>query len=88
MTRGSRYFDPYKQLYYIVPRVFLVGEDNPPPEIPDCQFGGVVQYDTGVRRADGRFLRIGLLNTPPTVLLAVLQKLKSNHQRGIDKCAE
>lgn len=55
---------------------------------PDSQFGGVIQYDTGERRADGRFLRTGLLNTPPTVLLAALQKLKSNHQRGINKCAE
>ncbi|KAH6666143.1 TPR repeat protein [Halenospora varia] len=54
----------------------------------DSQFGGVVQYDTGERQADGRFLRTGLLNMPPTVLLAALQKLKSNHQRGINKCAE
>jgi nucleoside phosphorylase len=55
---------------------------------PDSQFGGVVQYDKGERQADGRFLRTGLLNTPPTVLLTALQKLKSNHQRGINKCAE
>ena len=55
---------------------------------PDGQFGGVVQYDTGEKREDGRFLRTGSLNTPPTVLLAALQKLKSNHQRRINKCAE
>jgi nucleoside phosphorylase len=55
---------------------------------PERQFGGVVQYDVGERREDGRFLRTGSLNTPPTVLLAALQKLKSNHQRGINKCAE
>jgi nucleoside phosphorylase len=55
---------------------------------PERQFGGVMQYDTGERREGRRFLRTGSLNTPPTVLLAALQKLKSNHQRGINKCAE
>src|SRR5690349_12250156 len=46
---------------------------------PDSQFGEVVQYDIGERKADGRFLYIGLLNILPTMLLAALQKLKSNH---------
>lgn len=55
---------------------------------PERQFGGVVQYDTGERQEGGRFLRTGSLNMPLTVLLAALQKLKSNHQRGINKCAE
>jgi nucleoside phosphorylase len=55
---------------------------------PDGQFGGVVQYDRGQRRSDGRFHRTGLLNTPPQVLLSALQKLKSNHRRGIRKHME
>jgi nucleoside phosphorylase len=55
---------------------------------PDSQFGGVVQYNIGERRADGRFIRTGLLSTPPSLLLAALQKLKSKHQRGINKFVE
>jgi len=47
-----------------------------------------VQYDRGEKLADGGFLRTGLLNTSPTVLLAALQKLRANHQRGINKCTE
>ncbi|OCK77460.1 hypothetical protein K432DRAFT_251402, partial [Lepidopterella palustris CBS 459.81] len=34
---------------------------------PEKQFGGVVQYDQGQRRSDGRFMRTGLLNTPVAV---------------------
>ena len=55
---------------------------------PDNQFGGVVQYDLGKTEADGKFVRTGSLNAPPTVLLAALQKLKSNHYRGISKSSE
>ena len=55
---------------------------------PDRQFGGVVQYDIRERHPDGRFIRTGLLNAPPTVLLSALQELKSNHQRGINKSTE
>lgn len=55
---------------------------------PDSQFGGVVQYDLGKREADGRFVRTGSLNAPPTVLLAALQKLKANHYRGVSKSSE
>jgi nucleoside phosphorylase len=55
---------------------------------PNKQLGGVVQYDLGQRGTDGRFSRTGSLNAPPKVLLAALQKLKANHQRGRNKSTE
>ena len=55
---------------------------------PDGQFGGVVQYNRGERRSDGRFIRTGLLNTPPMVLLTALPKPEANHHRGIKKSRE
>lgn len=47
---------------------------------PDKGHGGVVQYDFGKRRP-GKFERTGFLNTPPTILLNALSKLKSNYVR-------
>jgi len=41
----------------------------------------VVQYDLGKTGAGGYFTRTGSLNTPPTVLLNALSKLRSNHHR-------
>ena len=49
---------------------------------PHMQHGGVVQYDLGKTGADGHYTRTGLLNTPPTVLLNALAKLRANHYRG------
>lgn len=49
---------------------------------PHMQHGGVVQYDLGKTEADGHYTRTGLLNTPPTVLLNALAKLRANHYRG------
>jgi hypothetical protein len=41
--------------------------------------GGVVQWDFGKRRVDGKFQRTGSLNKPPLVLLHALQQLKTRH---------
>ncbi|KAL2855615.1 purine and uridine phosphorylase [Aspergillus pseudodeflectus] len=43
--------------------------------------GGVVQYDFGkaTRRFRGGFLRTGMLNSPPQVLLTALAKVQANH---------
>jgi nucleoside phosphorylase len=47
---------------------------------PNMQYGGVVQYDFGKTGAS-EFTRTGSLNTPPTILLNALAKLRSNHFR-------
>jgi nucleoside phosphorylase/tetratricopeptide (TPR) repeat protein len=49
---------------------------------PHMQHGGVVQYDFGKTGVSGHFTRTGFLNTPPTVLLNALAKLRSNRFRG------
>ncbi|KAK8130828.1 kinesin light chain [Apiospora sp. TS-2023a] len=49
---------------------------------PAGQYGGVVQYDFGKTRPDGRIARMGSLNAPPTVLLNALAKLRANDLRG------
>jgi nucleoside phosphorylase len=49
---------------------------------PYAQHGGVVQYDLGKTGVGGHVTRTGSLNTPPTVLLNALSKLRSNHYRG------
>lgn len=49
---------------------------------PTGQHGGVVQYDFGKTGPDGRIARTGSLNTPPTILLNALAKLRANHLRG------
>lgn len=46
---------------------------------PTDSFGGVVQYDLGERLEGGRFQRIGLLNKPPQILIANVQKLQAQH---------
>jgi hypothetical protein len=48
---------------------------------PHMQHGGVVQYDLGKIRAGGQRTRTGSLNTPPTVLLNALSKLRADHLR-------
>ncbi|KAJ5169209.1 uncharacterized protein N7482_004803 [Penicillium canariense] len=47
---------------------------------PQAQYGGVVQYDLGKIEADGRTVRTGYLNPPPTVLLNALSKFRSAGQ--------
>jgi nucleoside phosphorylase len=48
---------------------------------PYMQHGGVVQYDFGKTGAEGRLNRTGSLNSPPTVLLNAVNKLRANHMR-------
>ncbi|PLB48766.1 kinesin light chain [Aspergillus steynii IBT 23096] len=48
---------------------------------PGNSHGGVVQYDFGKSTPSG-FERTGFLNTPPTILLAAVTKLRSNLDRG------
>ena len=43
--------------------------------------GGVVQHDFGKTEADGKFVRTGFLNAPPTVLLNAVLKLRANDLR-------
>lgn len=47
---------------------------------PYMQHGGVVQYDFGKTTPSG-FVRTSSLNTPPTILLNALVKLKANNTR-------
>lgn len=51
---------------------------------PHNQHGGVVQYDFG-KTTTGGFERTGFLNTPPTVLLNALAKVRANHDIGMTK---
>ncbi|THY22480.1 purine and uridine phosphorylase [Aureobasidium pullulans] len=44
--------------------------------------GGVVQYDSGKAEADGKFRPTGHLNTPPKLLLAVVNRARSNYLLG------
>jgi nucleoside phosphorylase len=48
---------------------------------PHMQHGGVIQYDFGKTGPSG-FIRTGSLNTPPTILLNALSKLRANHVIG------
>jgi nucleoside phosphorylase len=48
---------------------------------PYMEHGGVVQYDFGKTTPNG-FVRTGFLNTPPTILLNALSRLRANHHRG------
>src|SRR5262249_28301533 len=47
---------------------------------PYMQYGGVVQFDFGKSTQSG-FVRTGILNPPPTLLLNALAKLQANHLR-------
>ncbi|KAG9529045.1 purine and uridine phosphorylase, partial [Aureobasidium melanogenum] len=49
---------------------------------PNLEHGGIVQYDFGKAEEGGRFRRIGHLNSPPTLLLSVLNRVQINHERG------
>lgn len=48
---------------------------------PGKGHGGVVQYDFGKSTPSG-FERTGFLNTPPSIVLAAVSKLRSNQDRG------
>jgi nucleoside phosphorylase len=48
---------------------------------PTSTFGGVVQFDRGKVHNDGRFEQTGMLNKPPPVLTANVQKLQAQHMR-------
>ncbi|KAH6714552.1 nucleoside phosphorylase [Leptodontidium sp. MPI-SDFR-AT-0119] len=47
---------------------------------PVGQFPGVVQWDFGKAKEGGKFERTGALNNPPTLLLAALTKLETEHE--------
>ncbi|KAL5334981.1 purine and uridine phosphorylase [Aspergillus crustosus] len=49
---------------------------------PTGAFGGVVQYDYGKSISRRRFLRTGVLNKPPTILLSAMSALESDHMTG------
>ena len=46
---------------------------------PDKTSGGVVQYDFGKTKQEGRFERTGSLNSPPQVLLNAVSNLQAEH---------
>jgi nucleoside phosphorylase len=54
---------------------------------PVLGHGGVVQYDFGKTTPTG-FKRTGFLNTPPTILLQAVGKLRANHYRGRSNLSE
>lgn len=47
---------------------------------PDGTSGGVTQYDFGKTIQEGRFVRTGSLNRPPTVLLAAVNTLQARYR--------
>ncbi|KAH0155938.1 purine and uridine phosphorylase, partial [Aureobasidium melanogenum] len=49
---------------------------------PHLDHGGVVQYDFGKAEEGGMFRRTGYLNSPPTFLLNVVNRVRTNHERG------
>jgi len=54
---------------------------------PHKAHGGVVQYDFGKATPSG-FERTGFLNTPPTILLNAVAKLRANHTRRKSRVIE
>lgn len=55
---------------------------------PGAHHGGVVQYDFGKTIKEGRFVHIGSLNSPPTVLLTALSRLQAEHARNDNRVAD
>ncbi|KAG9657509.1 purine and uridine phosphorylase, partial [Aureobasidium melanogenum] len=49
---------------------------------PHLDHGGVVQYDFGKAEEGGVFRRTGYLNSPPTFLLNVVNRVRTNHELG------
>jgi len=75
----------------------MVGIGGGVPKLPECDIrlgdvvvgkptdihGGVIQYDIGKATQDGKFKRVGALNSAPTFLLTAVSDLKSKHlQKG------
>ncbi|XP_014558524.1 hypothetical protein COCVIDRAFT_25002 [Bipolaris victoriae FI3] len=54
---------------------------------PHKTHGGVVQYDSGKATQTG-FERVGSLNSPPTILLNAVAKVRAKHMRGRGKWLE
>ena len=50
--------------------------------------GGIIPYNFGKAVQDQEFERTGLLNSPPTVLLTALTKLRAGHERKGNHIAE
>ncbi|KAN0080897.1 hypothetical protein V8E54_004101 [Elaphomyces granulatus] len=48
---------------------------------PEGNYGGVLQYDLGKTIKDGKFIQMGSLNKPPTVLMTGVSKLHARHLR-------
>jgi nucleoside phosphorylase len=73
----------------------MVGIGGGVPKLPECDIrlgdvvvgkptdahGGVIQYDLGKATQAGGFRRVGLLNSPPTLLLNAVSKLRVKHLR-------
>ncbi|RYP64225.1 hypothetical protein DL770_009235 [Monosporascus sp. CRB-9-2] len=56
--------------------------------VPDGQFPGVVQWDSGKAKEGGSFERTGALDNPPTSLLTALTKLETEHELTGSKIPE
>lgn len=54
---------------------------------PQQGYGGVIQYDSGKATPSG-FQRTGSLNSPPTILLSAVAKLRANHLRQKSQLSE
>jgi nucleoside phosphorylase len=54
---------------------------------PHTVHGGVVQYDSGKTTPSG-FERTGSLNSPPTILLNAVAKVRAKHMRGRGKLSD
>ncbi len=52
---------------------------------PSGTSGGVIQYDRGKTIQEGKFQRTGSLNSPPTILLTALSRLKAEHEGSESK---
>lgn len=55
---------------------------------PERTSGGVIQYDFGKTVQEGRFMRTGSLNQPPTVLLNAVTSLQARHRLERPKLTE
>ncbi|KAF7503410.1 hypothetical protein GJ744_003893 [Endocarpon pusillum] len=55
---------------------------------PTATFGGVIQYDLGKTVEGNQFLRTGMLNRPPDVLLNAVSGLQAKHIREGDRLSE
>ncbi len=71
-----------------VPRNGLVRLGDVVVSRPYGQHGGVIQYDFGKAMQADRFIRTGMLNRPPRVLLNAIQDLESQDLLGTSKVAQ